>query len=38
MVGDMKDKKGEVKTGWQNSKEKIREVDEVMSLLSSELE
>jgi hypothetical protein len=38
VVGDMKDKKGDVKTGWQNSKENIREVDEVMSLLSSELE
>jgi hypothetical protein len=38
VIGDMKDKKGDVKTGWQNSKETIREVHEIIPMLSSELE
>lgn len=38
VVGKMKDKKGDVKTGWQNSKEQIREAQEIMTLLSNTLE
>lgn len=38
VVGKMKDKKGDVKTGWQNSKEQIREAQEIMTLLSNNLE
>jgi hypothetical protein len=38
VVGNMKDKKGDVKTGWQNSKENIKEAHDVLPLLSKELE
>lgn len=38
VVGKMKDSKGDVKTGWQNSKESIREANEIMNLLSNALE
>jgi hypothetical protein len=38
VVGKMKDSKGDVKTGWQNSKENIREAHEIMTLLSNALE
>jgi hypothetical protein len=38
VIGDMKDKKGDIKTGWQNAKENIKEAQELMSLLSSTLE
>ena len=38
VVGDMKDKKGDVKTGWQNTKENIKETHEVLLLLSNILE
>lgn len=38
VMGNMKDKKGDVKTGWQNSRENIKEIQEMLLLLSKELE
>ncbi len=38
VMGDMKSKKGDIKTGWQNSNENIKEANAIMSLLSSALE
>jgi len=38
VMGTMKDKKGDVKTGWQNSQENIKEVDDLLPLLSATLE
>ena len=38
VVGEMKDKKGDVKTGWQNSKENIKEINDIISKLSKNLE
>jgi hypothetical protein len=38
VVGKMKDKKGDVKTGWQNSKENIKEANDIMTRLTNTLE
>lgn len=38
VVGDMKDKKGDIKTGWQNAKENIKEANEIMNRLTNNLE
>jgi hypothetical protein len=38
VMGDMKDKKGDVKTGWQNTRENIKEAHEILPLLSNALE
>lgn len=37
VVGKMKDKKGDVKTGWQSSEENIREVDDILDQLTNDL-
>jgi hypothetical protein len=36
--GKFKDKKGEIKTGWQASEEKVEGVDDILNLLSVRLE
>jgi len=38
VVGKMKDKKGDIKTGWQTSEENIREVDDILTTLTKALE
>ncbi len=38
VVGKMKDKSGDVKTGWQNSKENIKEINDIISQLSKTFE
>jgi hypothetical protein len=37
VMGNMKDKKGDVKTGWQNTSENIKEAHEILPLLSNAL-
>jgi hypothetical protein len=37
VVGKMKDKKGDIKTGWQTSEENIREVDNLLPQLEQDL-